>query len=486
MKLVAFDLDSTLIDAESVDEFARLIGKEKEVAAITGKVVKGKIKFEDALLQRTKLLKGLEYDKVLEAVEKIPLMKGAREAAAELKNRGIKTCVISGSFSVVAERVKKELNLDYAVANELVVNDGRLTGEVVGPVVKEGAKGEMLVQIAKRAGVPLYECAVVGDSANDVSMFEKAGLKIAFNSKPVLSRVADVVIEEKDLSRVLPHILGEADIEERRREKEELRLKISRLKKDISLKRRALREIGRKKRDIINDIKVKNAEANKAKEARDELNIQVKVNKGKRDKANEVVKNLLEEYKVLQEKAPKGNFKRMLREVHQLEWKLQTSVMEIKKEDALVTRIKKLKAELEDYTDLIKLSKKIDKNRRESRKLHEKILALSRESQHYHEKFLQEIEKIRELEAKIDELNKQKEGIAPALDAQNQELRELIAKQKGMNKEITILEEEMELRSSKRSEKELKERATNVYERFKRGEKLDLEDIYLLRRFNLV
>jgi phosphoserine phosphatase len=483
---VAFDLDSTLIDAESVDEFAKLLGKGEEVAKITDKAMKGEIKFEEALIRRTKLLKGLEYEKVLEATKKIPLMKGAKEAVEELKAHGIKTCVISGSFSVVAERVRKELDLDYAVANDLVVEDGVLTGEVEGPLMKEGAKGEMLVKIAKRAGVQLYDCAAVGDGANDVSMFEKAGLKIAFNSKPVLNKVADVIIEEKDLTRILPHVLGEVDIEKLRREREELRLKISRLRKDISAKRKILREIGQKKRKIIEEIKVKNAEANKAREARDELNAKVKAKKERRDKANEAVKKLLEEYKAAQEKAPRGDFKRMLREVQQLEWRLQTRVMEIKKEDAIVERIEKLRAQLKDYQDLIDLSKKIDKRRRESRRLHEQILSLSKESQYHHEKFLEKIEEIRRLEEELDGLNKEKEKIVPGLDEENRELQKLISARKKLNKEIKILEEEIELTTSKRSEKELKERAAEVYERFKRGEKLDLEDIYLLRRFNLV
>jgi phosphoserine phosphatase len=486
LKLVAFDLDSTLIDAESVDEFAKLLGKGEEVAEITDKAMKGEIKFEDALVQRTKLLKGLEYEKVLKAAKKIPLMKGAKEAVEELKNHGIKTCVISGSFSVVAEKVKKDLDLDYAVANVLVVDDGKLTGEVDGPLIKEGSKGEMLVKIAKRAGVQLYECAAVGDGANDVSMFKKAGLKIAFNSKPVLNRIADVIIEEKDLTRIVPHVLGEADIEELRKEREELRLKIGRLKKDISRKRKSLREIGQKKRKIIDEIKVKNAEANKAKEARDELNAKVKAKKEKRDKANEAVKKLLEEYKTAQEKAPRGDFKKMLREVQQLEWRLQTRVMEIKKEDAIVERIEKLNAQLKEYQDLINLSKRIDRRRRESRRLHDNILSLSRESQYYHEKFLRRIEEIRKFEEELDKLNKEKEAITPGLDEENKELQGLISAQKKIGREIKILEEEMELRSSKRSEKELKERAAEVYERFKRGEKLDLEDIYLLRRFNLV
>lgn len=486
MKLVAFDLDSTLIDAESVDEFAKLHGKGEKVAKITDKAMKGEIKFEEALIQRTKLLKGLEYEKVLEAAEKIPLMKGAKEAVDELKNHGIKTCVISGSFSIVAERVKKELDLDYAVANDLVVVDGKLTGEVEGPLIKEGAKGEMLAKIAKRAGVQLYDCAAVGDGANDVSMFKKAGLKIAFNSKPVLNKMADVIIEEKDLTRILPHVLGEADIEELRKEREDLRLKITRLKKGISKKRKVLREIGQKKRKIIEEIKVKNAEANKAREARDELNAKVRSKKERRDKANEAVKKLLDEYKAAQQKSPKGDFKKMLREVQQLEWRLQTRVMEIKKEDAIVERIEKLNARLKEYQDLINLSKRIDRRRRESKRLHERILSLSRESQYYHEKFLKRIDEIRKLEEELDKLNKEKEAITPGLDEENKELQKLISARKKLDKEIKILEEEMEFRSSKRSENELKERAAEVYERFKRGEKLDLEDIYLLRRFNLV
>jgi phosphoserine phosphatase len=483
---VAFDLDSTLIDADAVDEFAKLAGKGKQAAEIRKKAIDGKLKPEETLVKRAKLLKGVEYEMIKEAAERLPLMKGAREAAKELKDRGMKVCVISGSFDIVAERVKKELGLDYAVGNELIVKDGTLTGDVKGPTLKEGSKGEVLVQFAKRVGVPLYECAAVGNGVNDASMLEKAGLKIAFNSALSLSKIADVVIEEKDLTRILPHVFGEADVDALRKRRDELRRRIGQLKKDISQERTIMRDIGGKKRDIINAIRIKNTEANKFRAARDELNEKVKATKAERDKANEKVKAMLTEFKALQEKAPKGDFKKLLKEVRKLEWNLQTRVMEIKKEDALVERINKLNQELEDYKDLIRLSKEIDENKKNSRKLHEKILALSQESQQYHESFLQAIDKIRELETKIDEYNKQKEGIAPSLDEKRAELKKLSAKHRQLEKEIKVLEEETDLRSSRRSEKELKDRAENVYERFKRGEKLDLEDIYLLRRFNLV
>ena len=148
--------------------------------------------------------------------------------------------------------------------------------------------------------------------------------------------------------------------------------------------------------------------------------------------------------------------------------------------------INKLRQELEEYRDLIKLSKQIDENKKNSRELHEKILSLSQESQHHHENFLQAIDKIRKLETKIDEYNKQREEIAPVLDEKREELKKLSEEHRHLKKEMKILEEETDLRSSKSSQKELKERAENLYERFKRGEKLDLEDIYLLRRFNLV
>ncbi|MDP6460068.1 MAG: phosphoserine phosphatase SerB, partial [Candidatus Hydrothermarchaeota archaeon] len=361
---MAFDLDGTLIDADAVDEFAKLAGKGKQATDIRKKAMDGKLKPEEALVKRVKLLKGMECEELKEAVEKLPLMKGARKATKELMNRGVKVCIISGGFEIVAERVKKELGLDYAVGNELMVNAGKLTGEMKGPTLKEGSKGKVLAQFAKRVGVPLYECAAVGNGVNDVSMLKKAKLKIAFNPRSSLGKISDVIIDEKDITRILPHVLGEADVEVLRRGGEERRMRIDQLKKDISQKRNSIRDIGNKKREIINAIMIKNAEANKIKASRDELNAKVKATKVERDKANEKVKTLLTDFKALQEKAPKGDFKKLLKEVQTLEWNLQTRVMEIKKEDALVEKIKELHQELEEYRGLIKLSKQIDENKK--------------------------------------------------------------------------------------------------------------------------
>ncbi|MDP6612943.1 MAG: phosphoserine phosphatase SerB, partial [Candidatus Hydrothermarchaeota archaeon] len=352
---MAFDLDGTLIDADAVDEFAKLAGKGKQATDIRKKAMDGKLKPEEALVKRVKLLKGMECEELKEAVEKLPLMKGARKATKELMNRGVKVCIISGGFEIVAERVKKELGLYYAVGNELVVKAGKLTGEMKGPTLKEGSKGKILAQFAKRVGVPLYECAVVENGVNDVSMLKKANLKIAFNPRSSLNKISDVIIEEKDLTRILPHVLGEADVEVLRRDREGRRMRIDQLKKDISQKRNSIRDIGNKKRDIINAIRITNAEANKLKASRDEFNAKVKATKAERDKANDEVRAQLTDFRAIQEKVPTGDFKKLLKEVRTLEWNLQTRVIEIKKEDAIVEKINKLRQELEEYRDLIKL-----------------------------------------------------------------------------------------------------------------------------------
>ncbi len=485
-RLVVFDLDSTLTDAESLVELARLMGKEEEVADLTKKAMGGEIPFADALKHRVGLLQGLKLEKVEEAVKAIPLMEGAADAVQRLKGRGIKTGIITGGFESVALRVKEELGIDYVVANELMVAEGALTGEVRGPITNEGAKGEALDALCKELGIRLQECAVVGDGANDISMFEKAGLAIAFNPTDALEKVADVVVKEKDLRGILPHILGEPEMDELLKERSDLELKVKELRKEVAEKRSILRDLGNKKRDLINEIRTLNEAANKYRYSRDELNEGVRQFKIEREKSNEVLKSRMDEYKKLQETAPKGDFRIIQKEVNALEWKLQTSVLEIKKEDEIVGRIKKLKAELKGYENLIEFSKEMDKHRKTSRKAHESILKLSEESQQYHQQFLAEVTKIKEIEAKIDELNAKKDEIAPSLDQMKEELDRGSQRLKELDKEVEKSEAESGKVSVERTEREMKEKAKEVYDKFKKGEKLDLEDIYLLRRFNLV
>ncbi|MFQ5815195.1 MAG: phosphoserine phosphatase SerB [Candidatus Hydrothermarchaeaceae archaeon] len=481
MKLVVFDLDSTLIDGESLDEFGKLMKKKTEISKITNKAMVGEISFEEALVKRTKLLKGLEMQKIHEAVSKIPLMKGAGETVSALKKRGIKVAVVSGGFDVVADRVKEELGLDYAVANEFVAKDGKVTGEVVGPMLEEGAKGKILDELAKKAGIPLNECVAVGDGANDVSMLERAGLAIAFNSKPVLDDKADVVIKKKDLREVLPPILNQ-DLEKLREEKKEIDADINRLQKEVTADRKTLGETSAKRRELINSIKTKNAEANKYKAQRDALNEKVKNYKRERDGLNAKVKELVSKYKGLSGGMPRKDFKRLQSLRDSLEWKLQTSVLKIKKEDELVSKIEKLNSELNEFKDLISLSSNIDDLRNSSKKIHNAIIDASKESQVYHEKFLESVKNIKQLESQIDALNSERLVLSQEIDKSKAEINSLVQRARDIADELSIIDRG----SALKGEKELKEEAKDIYERFKRGEKLGLGDIYLLRRFDLV
>jgi len=202
IKLIAFDLDNVLIDGEAIDEIGKLMGVEAEISKITKKAMEGDLDFETALKERVALLKGASVENIKEVVSKIPLMQGAEETIAELKKRGYKIATITGSFEIIANRMKNDLGLDYAFSNVLHEEKGKLTGEVSGPLVK-GSKAEVLKEIMEMEKVKAEESAAVGDGANDVSMLEEAGLGIAFNAKPVLKEKADVVVEKRDLTELL-------------------------------------------------------------------------------------------------------------------------------------------------------------------------------------------------------------------------------------------------------------------------------------------
>ena len=202
IKLIAFDLDNVLIDGEAIDEIGKLMGVETKISEITKKAMEGDLDFETSLKERVALLKGASVEDIKEVVSKIPLMKGAEETIAELKKRGYKIATITGSFEIIANRMKDDLGLDYAFSNVLHEEDGKLTGDVSGPLVT-GSKAEVLKEIMEMEKIKAEESAAVGDGANDVSMLEEAGLGIAFNAKPVLKEKADVVVEERDLKELL-------------------------------------------------------------------------------------------------------------------------------------------------------------------------------------------------------------------------------------------------------------------------------------------
>jgi phosphoserine phosphatase len=202
--MIVFDMDSTLIDAETIDELARAAGIVSKVEEITKKAMSGDFDFEQALIERVRLLKGLPLETALDAVNQINLMPGAAELILYVKSRGYKTAMISGGFTISADTIGKALGIDFIVSNKLLVEDGYLTGKVVGPITQSDSKAKVFEELTRLNEVRPEQCVVVGDGANDACIFERAGFAIAFNPKPILREYADVVIIKKDLRAVIP------------------------------------------------------------------------------------------------------------------------------------------------------------------------------------------------------------------------------------------------------------------------------------------
>jgi phosphoserine phosphatase len=206
-RLIVMDMDSTLIQIEVIDELARLAGVGAEVEAITERAMNGELDFSGALRARVALLKGLPAAALEEVYRTIPFTPGAKTLVRVLKRLGFRTAVISGGFSFFTDRLKAELGLDYAFANDLAIDNGRVTGAVHGTIVDGVRKAELLEEIAAREGITLDQVIAIGDGANDLPMLGKAGLGIAFNAKARVREQADTHINQQSLDSIL-YLLG--------------------------------------------------------------------------------------------------------------------------------------------------------------------------------------------------------------------------------------------------------------------------------------
>jgi len=202
-RLVVLDVDSTLIQNEVIDLLAEQAGCGAEVSGITELAMRGEIDFEESLLQRVNLLKGLDELGVERAWQNLKLTPGARTFCRTLGRLGFTTAIVSGGFSIFAERLQRELNIKHARANELEIVGGRLTGRVVGPIVTRKAKAEFLCEIAEIEGVAIDQTVAVGDGANDLDMLTIAGLGIAFNAKPIVQDAANATLKVPYLDAIL-------------------------------------------------------------------------------------------------------------------------------------------------------------------------------------------------------------------------------------------------------------------------------------------
>lgn len=206
-RLVVFDMDSTLIANEIIDEFARKMNCMHEVQEITEKAMRGDLDFNAALKLRVSKLKGLTQQEINEVYSHITLTPGARELIAMLKLLGLKTAILSGGFDCVVNRFKDELGIDVAYSNSLEMKNGVATGEVIPPIVNAERKAQLLEMIALQENISLEQVVAVGDGANDLPMLNKAGLGIAFNAKPKVRERADLAINQADLRNIL-YLLG--------------------------------------------------------------------------------------------------------------------------------------------------------------------------------------------------------------------------------------------------------------------------------------
>jgi phosphoserine phosphatase len=207
MRLVVMDVDSTLLQDEAIDLLADRAGHAAEVEALTNAAMRGEIEYAAALRQRVQLLAGLDATVLDELTEKLRLTPGARTLVRTLKRLGYRCGVVSGGFTQITDWLTATLGLDYAAANTLEIEAGKLTGRITGELIDRPGKERMLRQFAAEAGVPLSQTVAVGDGANDLDMIAAAGLGIAFNAKPMVRTAADASVSVPHLDVIL-YLLG--------------------------------------------------------------------------------------------------------------------------------------------------------------------------------------------------------------------------------------------------------------------------------------
>ncbi|MCL2076739.1 MAG: phosphoserine phosphatase SerB [Betaproteobacteria bacterium] len=210
-RLIAFDMDSTLVTIECIDELADFAGRKAEAAAITESAMQGEIDYAESLSRRLALLAGLDACALARVYsERLEFSPGARELLVACQRAGMRSAILSGGFTYFTERLRIELGLDFATSNELEIAGGKITGRVVGTIIDAEVKAAHLVRLKTDLGIDTRDVIAVGDGANDLLMMAEAGLSVAYQAKPSVRAKADVVINRGGLDSLLCLLQGES------------------------------------------------------------------------------------------------------------------------------------------------------------------------------------------------------------------------------------------------------------------------------------
>ncbi len=207
-RLICMDVDSTFVRGEFIDELAELAGCKEQVASITAAAMRGELDFKQALAERVKLLEGLPLERAMTLLDKIQLTPGADRLVEALRGLGFRIGLVSGGFTVFVDELKRRYGLDFAFANELEIESGKLTGRVRGTVVDGERKAQVLKDMAQVYNCRLEQTVAVGDGANDMLMLQTAGLGIAFRAKPKLQEVASMSLNHNERLDTLLYLIG--------------------------------------------------------------------------------------------------------------------------------------------------------------------------------------------------------------------------------------------------------------------------------------
>ena len=574
IKLVVFDLDNVIIDGEAIDEIGKLANVEEEIAEITEKAMQGEIDFETSIKDRVQLLEGTSIEDIEKVADELPLMEGASKTIACLKDKDVDVAIISGSFDVVAEKVKEKLGIDSCYTNSFTVEDGKLTGEVTGPLVS-GSKLDVLKDHVENAGISLDDVVAVGDGANDISMIESAGCGIAFNAKDSVKEIADVVVDEKDLTKVLDEILNqittddtendavenedaeaeaeeveetevaeetEADTEEAEEAEEtdaeaeeveevevaeeseteteevedaEEETEAKKSKNDLPKSEFVLADTMegvRKQKDekeaeiaqIAEEREEFNKIAKEQRKIRDELNASLKENLNKaiefRNERNEINKSVEEakkarndannQIKNLEWSSGKRDKVKIENEIKKIDKIIETRVLDIKKENQLVKNANDLRKQLLDIQEDESVKEEAQELRKLSEEEHEKVITLSEKAQAAHEEMLTYFRKTDDIRTAADEAHKKFIEARNNASAKHEEFKAVLSDIHVINKKLGSgkprkRRSDKKPSSGSNKNREEKERAEEIFEKFKQGGKLSTEELLLLQKYNI-